>query len=678
MTDAIEEKIDSVFEINCTIEEIEAFAAELFARNELKRFFERKLSFRKRTEEEQAELMRELNAKAYAMTFGQSGLGITVEKGRGYYACCSRHDADRIERILGKGVHPSRFKLLDAAMFVPDRITVDADDLENELPEVIHGSLRHEIGEVKYNNWKHFVIRQYHVEQKCIKGEMGAGWGKDYAYFINGVGDPRINHLVSLDSEEARKDIIYSEIDGIIGMLDFISDIPRHHQFLMLANCRAAETFAPTLAAAVRELADPVAVHYYEKHKPLLQEITEAVEINVFYRLANRLWVDYTRHIVAGDQDRGIEQYRRLSEIWPVCNGMNMTLDSVNGVLIPLPGNTADFCDMAPHLTILNPQAYDSEGQPASEADREKLRELSNRLLGDRQENESRERQHGQRVSGDQEKKKNRTARPGSSAKRRNHGRRFKGGIEDLSNRFANNVNEFMPMQAAALRKRQSRGSLSIRSYIDTLGRATNIYNSAVQFTRYYAAFSVIVDTSGSMAAMVEDKRSKMAYTKDAAYAFCNGLAGKQIPFELITYGSSDSPQCGLEVIHAIDDLSRFSRLERSRFAAVTATGWQSDVWALESSAERLFPFAHDSSCTPFFLMLCDGCTGIELKHAVQKLKQNGAVVVGIGIKLNKSEKEEFHTNFGRDGIFVDDMRHLVSAMINKLKVERNRILLYA
>jgi hypothetical protein len=167
-----------------------------------------------------------------------------------------------------------------------------------------------------------------------------------------------------------------------------------------------------------------------------------------------------------------------------------------------------------------------------------------------------------------------------------------------------------------------------------------------------------------------------LSYTKDAAYAFCDALSYRKIPFELSTYSSL--PVKGLEIIHRIDEGPDFSAAERNRFAVTTSSGLQSDVWAMESSAERVIPFAKAHQCTPFFILIGDGCTGVELKHAVKKLRRDGAVVVGVGIKLSPMEKAEFLSNFGTFGILVDDMRQLVNRLTAKLKVEKNRILLFS
>ena len=75
--------------------------------------------------------------------------------------------------------------------------------------------------------------------------------------------------------------------------------------------------------------------------------------------------------------------------------------------------------------------------------------------------------------------------------------------------------------------------------------------------------------------------------------------------------------------------------------------------------------------------MICDGCTGIELKHTVKKVRQSGGVVVGVGIRLSAGDKEEFKINFENHGIFVDDMNQLVPTITSKLVIERNRILIW-
>ncbi|MBU2646142.1 hypothetical protein KKI24_15665 [bacterium] len=648
----------------------------LFEKDALFSLFDRKKQFKKRSYQEQALLLVDLNAKAFALTVNIATNGITVERGQGYYAGCSRENAEKIEMILSRGVHPKKYKLLDHHLFIPERIAVDAGDLENEIPEAIHGSLRHEIGEVKYNDWQQFILRQYAIEQKCRKGEMGKGWGKDYGYFINGVGDPRINYLVSRDSEEARRDIIVSELQGIIGLLGAIGGLPRHHQFLMLANCREAETYAPDLVNLIKKEADPIALQYYNKHKRLLTEMAEAEDILLFYSLANQLWIDYARNIVACDADRELEKYCRLSELWPMPSNMGALYDGQNGVVVPIPDERITVAASVPGVQWENRVGPQHPVPPRDPLNEEKMMSVCRAIEAHQEDEQRKNNLRGLPVSGIQERAHGKGRKSGKKSRKRNHHQRFCGSIDDLSNRFANNVHEFTPKQASDVAKRQNQGNLSVRSYISTQGRAKNIYTQLKPYLKYYAVFSVIVDTSFSMQGDAEGGRSKIDYTKDAAYAFCDGLSKKNIPFELLTYGSEDSTGFELEIIHLIDDLGHFSTPEKRRFAAITATGGQADVWALESSGERLFQFAREQACTPFFVMICDGCAGFELKTAVRKMRRAGAVVVGIGIKLNHHEKEEFNSNFGNAGIFVDDMKQLVKAMTDKLKVERNRLLL--
>jgi hypothetical protein len=104
----------------------------------LREIYMRRRDFPRRTLAEQEELLRELNAKAFAMTIMVADRGIAVERGQGYYATCSMENNKAIDQILKKGIHPSKYKRLDHQMFIPERIAVDAGDLEAEIPEVIH------------------------------------------------------------------------------------------------------------------------------------------------------------------------------------------------------------------------------------------------------------------------------------------------------------------------------------------------------------------------------------------------------------------------------------------------------------------------------------------------------------------------------------------------------------
>ncbi|MCP4752634.1 MAG: VWA domain-containing protein [Proteobacteria bacterium] len=661
------------FDVTRAIEELQDETGELFKKDELDRLFGKKFIQKKRDEAEQNDLLRVLNAKATAMTADRTKNGIRVETGNGYYSTVSQENSGKIDTILRQGIHPRKFNSLENSLFIPERITVDGKDMEGELSEIIHGILRHEIGEVKYNDWKQFILRQYWIEQRAKKGEMGKGWGKDYGFFINAVGDPRINYLVSKDSETSRKDIVYAELAGISGLVGKLGQLPRHQQFLMLANCREAETFAPSIVDLLKDEADPLAVNDYIKHKKLLEEIARAEDIKEFYRLANKLWVDYAKNIVVADR-REIEDYRQLQDLLPMPGGMGSVYDRHNGVLIPLPMEAMEQAGSLPECRVVD-RVDTRESRPANRfLDKEKVREISERIQEKRESENGDQRETGRIRSGEQEKGEGKGKKAGKNARKGNHHRRFSGSITDLCNRFANHVHEFTPQQASAIKRRQTRGSLSVRSYINTQGRVRNIYNKMEKYLKYYAVFSVIVDTSGSMGMIAEKRRNKLEFTKDAAYSLCDGLSQKGIPFELITYGSEGNYD--LEIVHSIDDLGDFSIAERNRFAAVTATGGQSDVLALESSAERVFKFAEETDGTPFFLMICDGCTGVELKHAIKKVRDNGAIVVGVGIKLDREDKAEFKANFGNNGIFVDNMNRLVFAITDKLKIERNRIML--
>jgi hypothetical protein len=656
------------------IEEIKQSVGELFGNDELSRFLRKKAGEIKRSDEEQARLLNELNAKAFALTKDVAVKGIRVERGKGYYATISTDSFDKIDSLLQKLYHPKKYKQLENHLFVPEKIAVDHQDLESEIPEVIHGILRHEIGEVKYNNWKQFIIRQYHIEQKSIKGEMGKGWGKDYAHFINGVGDPRINNLVSKDSPEARKDIIFAELSGVLGLIDLLPGLPRHVQFLLLANCRDAEDYAPGIVELLLRQADSMAVHYYQKHKQLLAEISQAADIKDFYKLANQLWSEYAKSIVDRER-REIDDYACLVQMLPISPGAGSVIDKHNGVLIPLPDGLDNKLGILPQYDRINPDSSDKENPSPFDKGKNPFSEIQKRL---EKMEESKERGPG---FGHQEGRTKRIKASNKRPRTSNHQKRFGGHIRDLCHRFANSVTEFTPMSASAVVKRQNRGALSVRSFINTQGRRRDIYNKVSRFLKHYALFSIIIDTSGSMQGSAGSHRTKISYTKDAAYSFCDGLAQKKIPFELLTYGSFDNcdpMECWdpIEIIHPIENLSNFSIKERNRLAYIKADGGQSDVLALESSAARLFELAGTFECIPFFLMICDGCTGIELKYAVQKVRKSGGIVVGVGLMLSADEKEEFFINFENNGIIVDDMNLLVPAITHKLIIERNRILL--
>jgi hypothetical protein len=499
-------------------------------------------------------LIKELNAKAFAMTSHIAKNGIKVEKGEGYYATISRANSEQINQILRTKIHPKKFKELNNNMFIPEKISVDHKDTEDECSEIIHGILRHEIGEVKYNDWKQFILRQYIIEQKAALGEMGKGWGKDYGAFINAVGDPRINYLVSRDSAEAKKDIMYSELAGLLCVLDIIATLPNHHQFMMLANCRDAEAYAPKLVNLIKQQADPVIVKYYEKHKKLLEQIARTKNILKFYELANQLWVDYSKNIV-DLKKRDLDDYPLLFKTLPMSSSNGIVYDKYNGVLIPLPMDAMKDAGTLPNTTIVNRLDNREDKAGNKYLDRKRLKEIQEKIK-ELDEKKSKADNRGIQ-SGDQEKGSGKGTRTKIGVTNLHYQKRFKGYIEDLCNRFANNIYEFMPKQASDIVKRQSRGRLSIRSYVNTQGKARNIYNKLDSFMKYYAVFSIIVDTSGSMSERVNFKRRKISYVKDAAYALCDGLAQKNIPFELLTYGSYDC--FNLEIIHTIDDLSDFN-----------------------------------------------------------------------------------------------------------------------
>ena len=662
------------------IEEVRESAWKRLGEQVLDTFLCKKDRNFKRNQAEQAILLHELNAKAFALTKDVAVKGIRVETGKGYYATIGAACSEKIDDILQRIYHPRKYKQLENHLFIPEKIAVDLNDMESEIPEVIHGILMHEIGEVKYNDWKQFILRQYHIEQKSIKGEMGKGWGKDYAYFINGVGDPRINNLVSKDSPEAKVDIVYAELSGILGLIDSLSGLPRHVQFLLLANCRDAEDYASDIVALLLRQADSVAVHYYHKNKRLLAEIAQAEEINEFYRLANQLWSEYVKSIVDLEK-RNVEDYESLTNMLPISPQTGAVIDKHNGVVIPLPEGIDNKMRIHPQYRRVDQNDTGTKHRENGDIDKKRSLEIQQKLDQLRDSRQNSKFWRDGRV-GNQEGK----IRRKNSAKIRqqssNYQKRFSGKIRDLCSRFANSVNEFTPMSASSVIKRQNRGSLSVRSYINTQGKRQDIYNRVSRFMKHYALFSIIIDTSGSMQESAGNARSKISYTKDAAYSLCDGLAQKKIPFELLSYGSfsnCDSNECWnpIEIIHSIENLSDFSVEERNRLAFIKADGGQSDVVALESSANRLFKMAGHLECIPFFLMICDGCTGIELKHTVKKVRQSGGVVVGVGIRLSAGDKEEFKINFENHGIFVDDMNQLVPTITSKLVIERNRILIW-
>ena len=645
--------------------------------NELNDFFQRRLALKGRTAKEVIHLLSELNAKALRQaqqTIFKNGL--KVIDGEGYYSTISEENSQKIDDILSDKIKGdlslNNINNLDSRWFIPEIIVVDRIDLRKELSEVIHGILRHEIGEVLFNRWDLFITSQIKMEETCQKAEMGNGWGKEYGLFINAIGDPRINYFSSLISREAEKDILYAEFSGVIGLLDEIKELSVNQQFLMLANCREVEKYSPILVELIKKQAHPEAVRFYHKFKKELEQISRTRSIDKFYQKANKIWSHYTKLLPEEGPQK--DQYERVLVLLPMPGG-SMLYNEKTDILIPLPGNVAKRVKTLPNIVVL--VTSEDRKEQSDKLDKQKLEEISGQIEINQQkmdnqslweksqalfdENMFPELREG---FGIQEKKGDATNK--SQRVSVNYQQIF-APVQQMSSQFRRALCEFMPKEGLNIHHRKPSGYLNIRDVIDTMGASQEVHLRSEKQIKYYGIFSVIIDNSGST---IEEShgRKKLDYFKEVGYALCDAFSDNGIPFELMNF---DFPIQPISPFHSMEE---FSVEERDSVASMIPEGGQADAFCLSDSATRLIPFAKENNCTPFFIIICDGCTDISLKYTVDEIRKQMAIVIGVGVMLPEEDKFFFSGNFGNHGILVDEMNTLVPQLVGKLKTEVQRL----
>lgn len=639
----------------------------------LEQFGKRKKQTSRRTFDEAHQLLQQLNARAFSLAYKRVFKhGLRIEAKTGYSSTISHENARKIENALATGQAPATYAALERDWFVPEIIVVDMEDLYAEITEVIYGILRHEIGEVLFNNWCMYILRQHQIEQTAIAAEMGEGWGKEYGMFINAVGDPRINRLVSRMSHAAATDIRYAELNGICMLVDKIANAPVHIQFLLLVNCREAELYAHATTELIKTKVEPTALQVYEANKTLITAIAEAEEIRDFYTLANRLWPIYLPLIDASE--RGLNAIKQLIHLLPMPMCANLMHDKRNDLLLPAAENVART-NQTSQLQLLIPTEKSRRTRLTStNLDHLKVQQSSKTLAEDANE----------KADGDDEVCENGEAPDDLSAKP--GGSRLRGNgiasmlsrglgsaclrvesLKPLCNRFAAILNDFMPIEAPDAIFRQRQGTIDVASFINTCGLSEEINTQIVPNQKVFSVFSVIVDNSGSTAG------EPISAFKKVAYVLCDSFSQKQIAFELLNYGNFETNQrndIDNLVIHSLNNGSNFTTKERSRLANLDAFGGQFDTVCLINSASRVLPYSEKHECTPFFLLICDGWAEFSLNEEVKKLSQKGAVVLGVGVGIDEEAHANFKETFGRHALLVSSPARLVEKIAAKLKTE--------
>ena len=702
--------VDSIEELWKISDDIIDQTSNIINRSELQEFFMRKQSLISRTQEEQDLLLTQLTAKVISIANENIFKNwINLEVWNWYYTTISKDNSKLINEALDS-FWMKKYKKLKNNWFIPTEIVVDKNDLRIEIPEVINGITRHEIWEVMFNNWLFFTLSQHKMEVRFRKIDWKWSWRwKDFWMFINAVWDPRVNYFSSKLTVDAWKEIMYAEISGLTWLIKKIWKLPVHHQFLILVNAREAETYAPSLVKMLKKDVDYEALSFYEKNKNELKILSRTPDIKKFYELATVLWAKYVN--IVDVNARTIQDYKNLLLNLPMRSWTWYVYDNTNWMMLPMPMDAiktvifkpgivevSDLTDLwsTPWSKLITPEDASDILDQLNDSDWnwewwplnwiwakwnawQETDDLDwswwswdskkqNESLLDRINEQKNNRWRGKKNAwGFWIQQSNWLSwNLNKNLKKNAHKQVFKW-VENISRSFQRLLRPFMPKDKPWLIPRRESGTLRVADYIRTVWKSNEIYLENVDWIEHFAIFSIIIDNSWST------KWDKIWYFKTLAYCLAEWLSRNNIPFEIMSYGHTF--ESWIDVIHAIDSETNFTRNEKNILAWLDAHLWQLDVNSMKISWNRLIPLANSLNCKPFYIIISDGLNEIWVKYQVEKLRSKWWVVLWIWINIPQVDKKDFILNFWtRHWLLVDDFNNVPKEIIKKLTRESNRM----